>query len=79
MSFTLYLRHDCGQRMYHFEGRVMRRDEYFILRDVLRAIKVTIIEGRVVRRDRCMRYVPHGSQTKRQQVCIVREDMHHYT
>ena len=48
-------------------------------RDVLCAAKVTIIEGRVVRRDRCMdRYVPHGSRAERQRVCIVREDMHHY-
>ena len=63
-----------------FEGRIARRDGYYISRDVSRAAKVTIIEGRVVRRDRCMdRYVPHGSRTERQRVCIVREDMHHYT
>ena len=47
--------------MYHFEGRIARRDGYHISRDVSRAAKVTIIEGRVVRRDRCMdRYVPMG-------------------
>ena len=49
------------KRMYHFEGRIARRDGYYISRDVSRAAMVTIIEGRVVRRDRCMdRYVPHG-------------------
>ena len=63
-----------------FEGRITRRDGYYISRDVSCAAKVTIIEGRVVRSDRCMdRYVPHGSRTERQRVCIVREDMHHYT
>ena len=68
------------KRMYHFEGRIARRDGYYISRDVSRAAMVTIIEGRVVRRDRCMdRYVPHRSRTERQRVCIVREDMHHYT
>ena len=62
-----------------FEGRIARRDEYYISRDVSRAVKVTIIEGRVVRRDGCMdKYVPHGSWTKRQLVCIVKKDMHHY-
>ena len=34
MSIALYLRHDCGIRMYHFEGRIARRDAYYILRDV---------------------------------------------
>ena len=63
-----------------FEGRIARRDGYYISRDVSRAAKVTIIEGRVVRRDRCMdRYVPHGSRTERQLVCIIRSGMHHYT
>ena len=67
-------------RMYHFEGRIARRDEYYISRDVLRAAMVTIIEGRVVHRDRCMeRYVPYGSRTERERVCITRQDMHHYT
>ena len=80
MSFAFFLRHGCGKRMYHFEGRIGRRDGYYILRNVSRAVKVTIIEGRVVRRDRCMdRYVPHGSRTERQRVCITRSDMHHYT
>ena len=66
--------------MYHFEGRIARRDGYYISRDVSHAAMVTIIEGRVVRRDRCMdKYVPHGSPTKRQRVCITRWDMHHYT
>ena len=52
------------KRMYHFEGRIARRDEYYISRDVSRAAMVTIIEGRVVHRDRCKdRYVPHGSRT----------------
>ena len=51
-----------------------------IFRGMYRAAMVTIIEGRVVRRDRCMdRYVPHGSRTERQRVCITRSDMHHYT
>ena len=80
MSIALYLRHDCGIRMYHFEGRIAHLNGYYISRDVSRTAKVTIIEGRVVRRDRCMdRYVPHGSQTERQRVCIIKEDMHHYT
>ena len=58
----------------------MRRDGYYISRDVSRAANVTLIEGRVVRRDRLMdRYVPHGSKTERQRMCVVREDMHHYT
>ena len=79
MSFALYLRHVCGKRMYHFEGRIARRDGYYISRDVSRAAKVTIIEGRVMRCDRCMdRYVPYGSRTERQRVCIVKKDMHHY-
>ena len=78
MSIALYLRHDYGIRMYHFEGRIACRDGYYISRDVSRAAMVTIIEGRVVRRDRCMdRYVPHGSRTGRQRVCIVKKHMHH--
>ena len=78
MSFALYLRHGFGKRMYHFEGRIARRNGYHISRDVSRAAKVTIIKGRVVRRDRCLdRYVPHGSLTKIQRVCIVKKDMHH--
>ena len=68
------------KRMYHFERRIARRDGYYIWRDVSRAVMVTIIEGRVVHRDRCMdRYVPHGSRTERQSVCITRSDMHHYS
>ena len=68
------------KRMYHFEGRIARRDGYYISRDVSRAAMVTIIEGRVVRRDRCMdRYVPHGSRTERQRVCITTSERHHYT
>ena len=79
MSFALYLRHDCDKRMYYFEGRIARRDGYYISRDVSRAAKVTIIEVHVVRRDRFIdRYVPHRSQTERQRVCIVIKDMHHY-
>ena len=67
------------KRMYHFEGRIVRRDGYYISRDVSRAVMVTMIEGRVVRHDRYMdRYVPHGSRTERQRVCITRSDMHHY-
>ena len=73
-------KNDNLKRMYHFEGRIARRDGYYISRDVSRAAMVTVIEGRVVRRDRCMdRYVPHGSRTERQRVCITRLDMHHYT
>ena len=64
--------------MYHFEGRIARRDGYYISWDVSRVAMVTIIEGCAVRRDRCMdRYVPHGSRTERQRVCITRSDMHH--
>ena len=66
--------------MYNFEGHITHRDEYYISRDISRAATVSIIKGRVVRRDRCMdRYVPHGSPTERQWMRIVREDMHHYT
>ena len=79
MSIALYLRYDCGIRMYLLEGRIARRDGYYISRDVSRAAMVTIIEGRVVRRDRCMdRYVPHGSRIERHRVYIVKKDMHHY-
>ena len=54
------------KRMYDFEGRIACRDGYYISRDVSRAAMVTVIEGRVVRRDRCMdRYVPHGSRSER--------------
>ena len=68
------------KRMYHFEGRIARSDGYYISRDVSRTAMVNIIEGRVMRRDRCMdRYVPHGSRTERQRVCIIRSDMHRYT
>ena len=50
------------KRMYYFEGRIARRDGYYISRDVSRAVMDSIIEGRIARRDRCMdRYVPHGS------------------
>ena len=60
----------------NFEGRIARRDGYYISRDVSRAAMVTVIEGRVVRRDRCMdRYVPHGSRNERQRVCITRSDI----
>ena len=66
--------------MYHFEGRIACRDGYYISRDVSRTVMVTIIEGRVVHHDRCMdRYIPHGSRTARQRVCINRSDMHDYT
>ena len=55
------------KKMYHFEGFIVRRD-------------VTNIEGRVVCCDRCMdSYVPHGSWTARQRVCITTSDMYHYT
>ena len=47
------------KRMNHFEGRIARRDVYYISRDVSRTAMVTIIEGRVAHRDRCMdTYVP---------------------
>ena len=50
-----------GTRILYFEGRIARRDGYYISRDVSRAAMVTIIKGRVARRDRCMdRYVPIG-------------------
>ena len=66
--------------MYHFEGRIARCDGYYISRDESRAVMVTIIEGLVVRCDRCMdKYVPHGSRTKRQRMCTTKLDMHHYT
>ena len=67
------------KRMYHFEGRIARRNRYNILRYISRAVMVTIIEGHVVHRDRYMDiYVPHGSRTERQRVCIIKKDMHHY-
>ena len=45
MSFALYLRHVCGKRMYHFEGRIARRDGYYILRDVSRAVMDSTFRG----------------------------------
>lgn len=49
------------RRMYHFEGRIARRDRYYISRDVSCVVMVIIIEGRNVRRDNCMdRYDPMG-------------------
>ena len=68
------------KKMYHFEGRIVHRDGYYISKEVSRTAMVTIIEGRVVCRDRCMdRDVPHGSRAERQRVRITRSDMHHYT
>ena len=68
------------KRMYPFEGRIVSRDGYYVLRNVSRVTMVTIIRGCITRRDGCMdKYVPHGSQTKRQPVYITRLDMHHYT
>ena len=80
MTSVMCIEKEWGlKRMYHFEGRIACRDGYYISRDVSRAVIVTNIEGHVVRRDRCMdRYVPHGSRTERQRVCITRSDMHHY-
>ena len=73
-------KNDNLKRMYYFEGRIARRDGYYISRDVWRAAMVTIIEGRVVRRDRCMDiYVSYVSRNERQRECITRSDMHHYT
>ena len=64
----------------YFEGRVTHHNGYYISRDVSRVVMITIIEGRVVRHHRCMyRYVPHGSWTERQRVCISRSYMNHYT
>uniref|UniRef100_M1E0N0 Uncharacterized protein n=1 Tax=Solanum tuberosum TaxID=4113 RepID=M1E0N0_SOLTU len=55
--------------MYHFEGRVARREGYYISRDVSRYMMDTIIEGCVAHRNGCMdKYVPHGSRTERHQV-----------
>ena len=67
----------CDKRMYHFEGRIAHHDEYYILKNVSRVTMITIIKSRITCRDGCMeRYVPHGSQTERQRVCIIRSDMH---
>ena len=64
----------------YFEGRITRRDGYYLSRNVSRTVMVTIIEDCIARCDRCMDiYVPHGSWTERQPVCIIRSDMHHYT
>ena len=61
------------KRMYHFKDRIARRDEYYILRDVSRTAIVTIIKDCIARRDGCMDwYVPHGSRTERQRMCITR-------
>ena len=73
------MRHWLWQVLFAF-----RENEYLrgctILRDISRTVIVTIIEGRVMHRDRCIdRYVPHGSRTERQQVCITRLDVLHYT
>ena len=63
--------------MYYFEGRIARRDTYYISRYISCTVMVTIIKDLVVRCDRCMdRYVSRGSQTERQRVCITRSDMH---
>ena len=78
MSFALYLRHGCGKRMYHFEGRIARRDGYYISRDVSRAAKVTIIEGRVVRATDAWTDMSPMGPGLRDEVCIVKKDMHHY-
>ena len=78
MSFSLYLRHGCGKRIYHFEGRIVSRDRYYILRDVSRR------KGYYYRGS-CRapwqmhgQICPHGSRTEWQRVCIVKKDMHHY-
>ena len=78
-AFEIWLLKELFDKsMYHFKAHMARRDVYYISRDVSRATTVTIIEGRVVRLNRCMdRYVPHGSRNERQRVCIVRKDMHH--
>ena len=40
---------------------------------------ITIIEDSITHNDGCMDiYVPHGSRTERQRVCIPRSNMHHY-
>ena len=59
-----------------------------ISRDVSRIVMDTIFRGtyhaprrllyRLRRGRRLDRYVPHGSPTERQRVCITRLDMHHY-
>ena len=38
-------KNDNLKRMYHFEGRIARRDGYYILRDVYRAAMDTIFRG----------------------------------
>uniref|UniRef100_M1DI11 Uncharacterized protein n=1 Tax=Solanum tuberosum TaxID=4113 RepID=M1DI11_SOLTU len=55
--------------MYHFEGCIAPHDGYYISRNVSHTAMITIIEGRIDRRDGCMdRYVPHGSRIERQRV-----------
>ena len=68
--------------MYHFEGRIARRDGYYISKNVSRAAMVTIIEVRVVRHDRFMdRYVPMGPGVRDSgcvslgQTCIITLDI----
>ena len=39
------------KRIYHFEGRITRRDGYYIYRDVSRTVMVTIIEDQITRSD----------------------------
>uniref|UniRef100_M1DV94 Uncharacterized protein n=1 Tax=Solanum tuberosum TaxID=4113 RepID=M1DV94_SOLTU len=55
--------------MNNFEGRVVRRDGYYDLRDVSHAATDFIIEGCVARCNGCMdRFVPQGSRIERQRV-----------
>ena len=68
------------KRMYYFEGRIARHDGYYISGNVSRISMVAVIKGRITRHDESKdRYVPQGSRIERQQVCITRSDMHHYT
>ena len=56
------------KRIYHFEGRIARRDGYYISRDVSRR------DGYNYLGSCCAPRQMHG-----QRVCITRSDMHHYT
>ena len=66
--------------MYHFEKRVKHRDRCYDFSGMMYATIDSIIEGCVTCHKKCIdNYVPHGTQTQRNRVCIARLDMYYYT
>jgi len=65
----------------YFDVCITRRDGYYIYQWIYSCTAIDIIiKWRVMHCGRCTdKYVPHRSQTERQQVCLIRSDMHHYT